>query len=958
MRTLHLRFRPTADPQQVELRYSYEVSSDYQSRRLNLEEIATLIREAETQFYTRFPGDLVRLGQRLYDWLDGSDRWLTQALQDNRRQTLVLAVDLQGRLAHLPWELLHDGESFLVQRRNPRVVPLRWQGDTPSETLPPPAPRPLHLLFMATSPEGVTVLDYEEEEGRILEATRRKPLTLTVEESGCLSELQELLDNYEAGAIDVVHLTGHGTLRDGVPCFVTESEVGAPCYSNAEDLIDSFGTRMPSLLFLSGCSTGQAQQEGNIPSLAEQLLQEGAKTVLAWGRSVLDGEATAAAAALYGGLAAGDTLADALSKTYQALLKDDARDWYLLRCYGAGTVPEALVMAPRQQRVMPQRPRIRDRNLDPEGRKLVATAGEFVGRRRPIQRSLQALKYDPNYLGVLIYGMGGLGKSTLAKRLADRLSDYKFLVWIDPVDSESLLQRLTQEVGSDPILRQILQDPQDEPKWRLRRAFDYLDEMNQREDQPQTRLLLLFDDFENSLEPRQGGYVPTPEAAAVLEMLLEALSQTPHRLLITSRYQFDSPQLKFLYPQPLDRLDRVEVRKKCQTLSLFSDEPNQRSQRLEPELREQALRLADGYPRLLEWLNQILQDRDINRREILAQLQAERAVELREQVLATALWDQVDEPMRQMLQRGLLYELPVPEAALRAVCEGIGGLAALIDRAKRLGLLEVSPDESLRVPRLLPVGLPEEVELLQAEAAKVLYRLWWDEAESSTEAQRLEIHRLAVAGRQGEIAAKVNEALALKWHRQSRFRDERQLCRQTLTVMEDYKTLHNLARAEKELGDVEMALNHYRQVQEHCPEEDEQERATIIHNMAGIYAQQGQVQEALDLYRQSLDLHERIGDVQGKAASLHQMAGIYAQQGQVQEALDLYRQSLDSEERIGNVQGKATTLGMMAQLLAVQGEVEIACEYMQEAIAIFDHLKSPNAAIAREILSDIINSQT
>ncbi|MCC5897456.1 MAG: CHAT domain-containing protein, partial [Phormidium sp. BM_Day4_Bin.17] len=854
MRILHLRFRPTADPQQVELRYSYEVSSDYQSRRLNLDEIGDLIRQAETHVYTRIPGNLARQGQQLYTWLDGSDRWLTQALKENRRQTLVLAVDLQHRLAHLPWELLHDGAGFLVERRNPRVVPMRWQGDNASETLPPPAPRPLHLLFMATSPEGVNVLNYEEEEGRILEATAKKPLTLTVEESGCLSELGELLEDYEVGAIDVVHLTGHGTLRDGVPCFVTESEVGDPCYSNAEDLIDSFGTRTPSLLFLSACETGLAQNEGNIPSLAEQLLQEGMKTVLAWGRPVLDRDATAAAAALYGGLAAGDNLADALSKTYQALLKDKARDWYLLRCYGAGTVPVALVTAPRRQRAMAPRPRIRDRNLDPEGRKLVATAGEFVGRRRAIQSSLQALKYDPDYLGVLIYGMGGLGKSTLAKRLSDRLSDYTLLVWIDPMDSDSLLKRLSKEMGSDPKIWDILQDQdlQHQPELRLRRAFNYLDEMNRREDQPQTRLLLLFDDFENSLEPHQGGYVPTPEAAAVLEMLLDTLghSQTPHRLLITSRYRFDFPQIDSLYPQPLDCLDEVEVRKKCQKLSLFSDETQGNTKTLEPELREEALRLADGYPRLLEWLNQILQDEDINRREILAQLAAERAVELREQVLAAALWEQVDEPMRQMLQRGLVYELPVPEAALRAVCEGIGGLEALIDRAKGLGLLEVSPDASVRVPRLLPVELPEEVTPLQAEAAKVLYRLWWHEAESATEAQRLEIHRLAVAGGEGKIAADITQALASRWIKQSRFRETRQLCCQTLTVIEDYGTVHQLARAEERLGEVEEARSHYRRAQELCPEEDEREGAAIIHNQAGIYAQQGQVQEALDLYQQ------------------------------------------------------------------------------------------------------------
>ncbi|MHC5722390.1 MAG: hypothetical protein ACYTX0_62865, partial [Nostoc sp.] len=53
-----------------------------------------------------------------------------------------------------------------------------------------PENRALQVLFMATSPLNVEpVLDFEAEEARIREATARQPLALTVEESGCLSEL-------------------------------------------------------------------------------------------------------------------------------------------------------------------------------------------------------------------------------------------------------------------------------------------------------------------------------------------------------------------------------------------------------------------------------------------------------------------------------------------------------------------------------------------------------------------------------------------------------------------------------------------------------------------------------------------------------------------------------------------------------------------------------------------------
>lgn len=111
--------------------------------------------------------------------------------------------------------MLHDGNSFLVERL-PGVVPVRWVSSDTVNKLSieaEPENRALQVLFMATSPLGVEPeLDFEAEEGRILEATVRKPLTLTVEESGCLSELGNLVDDYGSGYFDVLHLTGHATL--------------------------------------------------------------------------------------------------------------------------------------------------------------------------------------------------------------------------------------------------------------------------------------------------------------------------------------------------------------------------------------------------------------------------------------------------------------------------------------------------------------------------------------------------------------------------------------------------------------------------------------------------------------------------------------------------------------------------------------------------------------------------
>jgi tetratricopeptide (TPR) repeat protein len=62
--------------------------------------------------------------------------------------------------------------------------------------------------------------------------------------------------------------------------------------------------------------------------------------------------------------------------------------------------------------------------------------------------------------------------------------------------------------------------------------------------------------------------------------------------------------------------------------------------------------------------------------------------------------------------------------------------------------------------------------------------------------------------------------------------------------------------------------------------------------------------------------------VKGRAATLHQMAGVIAQQGDVERALGLWKQSLEIKEKIGDVQGKAATLANMAWAAGQQGDRE------------------------------------
>ncbi len=114
--------------------------------------------------------------------------------------------------------------------------------------------------------------------------------------------------------------------------------------------------------------------------------------------------------------------------------------------------------------------------------------------------------------------------------------------------------------------------------------------------------------------------------------------------------------------------------------------------------------------------------------------------------------------------------------------------------------------------------------------------------------------------------------------------------------------------------------------------------------------------KAIALYNQSLEINERIGDVQGKAATLHELAGIYANKGEVDEAITLYNQSLEITQRIRDVQTQANTLRWLGHLAEQQGEYTKAISYLQPALEIFQRLKSPHAERVSASLDRVIRN--
>jgi tetratricopeptide (TPR) repeat protein len=740
-----------------------------------------------------------------------------------------------------------------------------------------------------------------------------------------------LVRGQREGYFDVLHLTGHATHRPEGPRFLTESETGYPEWVSAADIARAI-PRRPPLTFLSGSRTGQSLAAGAVASLAENLLGRGFPAVLGWGQPVFETDATVAAAALYESLAAGFSPVRAVLDAHAAMLRANARHWHLLRLFVAGAAPGPPVTEPKKVRRKPAPPATNQKRFLGKAHNVaeqVVDRKDFVGRRRPLQRFVRALRGTDHPAGAVVYGLGGVGKSSLACRLCDRLEEFDPVVHVGKLNEPSLLRAL-EELSSNATERAHLQSSREALKYRMR-AF-----LEARRDAGRKNVLLVLDDFEQNTPLLDGRPLIDPTAQEVLEALVRAVEQTgAARCLITSRYRLTTSQSTLFYQEELNAMPPAEADKKRRSLSGY--------QKAEEALRQQADRVADGNPRLMERLNLVLASPGLDHASLLQQVEA-AAAEFREQILAKTLLSGLPDRTRQVMAAALLYQLPVPMEAVTALFpdrpaeEVRSGLAV----AAAVGLVEeeLAPEGvTIRVPRLLEplleAGRPPDQNAFAVAAAETLSRLWWECDYQLSELQSLELLRLAVLAKRGDIAAPVADAIGGSWTDAHRYREAHALYQGTIeTIGRDYRLLGGLGRVSAMLGGGDGAHQMLSEALRSCPVDYAEKRAFLGYYYADLLRQRGELEEALHILQDELvPVYERLGDVRSRAVTLGQVADILQARGQLDEALRIRREEeLPVYERLGDVRSRAVTLSEVADILAARGELDEALRVWREEV--------------------------
>ncbi|WP_397568802.1 tetratricopeptide repeat protein [Schlesneria sp. T3-172] len=954
VRTLHITIKP-AGAERYTLRYWRDDPNKFTEREVTSADLKGLLDRAEADYYAFSDPDLVTVGKRLYDWLDGSDRWLARELDQLRGSTVALLIDANPVLAPLPWETLHDGVSFLVRAANPTIIPIRWRTKGPSA--PEPHNRALHVLFMASSPLGVNELNFEAEEATILRSTDRHRITLSVEETGSLDELEVLAAGFGENAIDVVHLTGHADHHGDGPKFLTEDDTGKPKWVSAEQIARAI-PHIPRLAFLSGCRTAQSPNGGAMRSLAEELLDRKFPAVLGWGRPVYDIDATMAAGSLYERLGQGVSVVEALAHVHRDLADRNAKHWHLLRLFASGETLGPVVTAPNT-------PKRKPALLPSHGRRFltkslnvgnaVVSRTEFVGRRRPLQRVIRHLRMPiERRVGVVVFGTGGVGKSSVALRVCDRLTTFDPIVLVGVLDEPALLRVMESVKELTDEQRNELQGSHSPLTLRFRRFLE------RRRDDGGPPPLLILDDFEQNYQTEGGTPKISSEAVAVLDGIVAAFDQLEYgRCLITSRFQLNTSHKNFFYQESMLAMSAGEVERKRRFLQNLSKSPN--------GIRKRVEAVADGNPRLLERLDQLLATSDIDFDALLKSME-KVAAEFREQVCLSELLNGLPESARRLLGAALVYRLPVPLGAIAMVAGGRpeAEVQKDLDAAVAVGLCErESNGDAYRTPQLLESEIatdlrPDPVKTAEL-AAVALKTLWWDSKPTSEE-EALELLRLACLAGRADVAVPVADRIGFIFHQSNRYQEARSVYEEAIaSVGRDFRLLSGLSNVLQLHGEGDVAFATIEEAIERCRATPDTDVASVLFQYSNQLIGRGQLDQAMTVIQaQLLPMLDVLGDEQRKAVTMGQIADLLNAQGNMDEALRIRREEqLPVYEKFGDVRNKAVAMGRIADILQAQGQWEEAVRIRrQEQLPVFDQLGDVRSkAVTMSKIADVLQAQ-
>jgi tetratricopeptide (TPR) repeat protein len=938
---------------------------------------------------------------------------------------LELALDVADPdLARLPWETLRPpgrdglpGEP-LVLHSNVNAYRVA-AGDRPTAAIQ--VPPPLRVLVAIGSPEvdaaSGELLDYEAELSLILDAVEParqsdRGAYVRLLRRGTPQAIREALLQQRFHVLYVSCHAGPGVLR-------LEDDEGNEERVDADRLVAEVlpPGRRPPLVVLAGCATavgrrgasetalgaeasgpngpgeaagaslatgaeGTASEEAaaaaggarHLPGLAEALLARGVPAVVAMQAPVGDLYARELGARLFAVLASHEspdplTALSAARRAIEERRREDDLDegqlaeWATPALYLPSRPPttkpaQALFAtgAARETIEEPPEPRLADGTV-------LRGVGDFVGRRREERLALRALRHDGRG-GVLLQGLGGIGKSTLAAELTRHLAEDGWMLAsvVGPTGPDDLLAAVAAELRQYARAQKL----DDKHPFRslasdlLRRDLDWEERF---EDLSRTALakrplLLLLDNFEDNLEA--DGQRWRPRNADLAELLARWLRDPgKSRLLLTSRRPFALPRdaerrLEALHLGPLSF---AETRKLLWRLPALHA--------LEPDEKLRAYTAVGGHPRTLEYLDALLRGGEARYADVEERMEraiAERGVPDPRGWLAgfmgdldAALAETVTLATDDVLLRDLLRQIEhmplarrllIGASVVRLPVDGVG-------LGWQVGEVVEPPADPERDARLAELGR-RTAEARRSGSGTATEELGYGEVEIRQLHADLEAARRPPLAVPQDIEPAARRLLDLgllspAGGGESPGGARYLVHRWTATALADLAGAEELREAHRR------AAAHWRWRVDAAP----QSRAADVEQLLEAryhHHQAGDVDGAVDAtgqaclqldtwgaYRQEEQLCLEILDwvdprSRHAAIFLHQLGMVAQTRGDYDEAFGWYRKSLEIDEELGNRTGMAGSYHQLGRIAEDHGDYDEALDWYRKSLEITEEL--------------------
>ncbi|MBX0330682.1 tetratricopeptide repeat protein [Oscillochloris sp. ZM17-4] len=861
-----------------------------------------------------------------------------------RPERIMLVAD--GALDAVPWEYLHGPDGFLVLD-----VPFVRGLPAGRRAAPPTLEGGLHIVAVPSNPldPDIAALNIDGEWLRLRESIAAVEGAVTLERTRPATD-EQLRRQVTGKRHRVVHFMGHGGEREGEAILCFERDDGGMEPVTARTLAQRLrGTTF--LVTLNACISATPGPT-LFSNLARLLVEQGTPYTLGMRFSIVDADARAFSRTFYDDLARGVPVEEALLQARLSLARS-ARPWAI----GVPVLYTALAVPARGFAAQAGNPIIRDQRPPLAVSDLPRAEGAFQGRQGELQAIGAQLTGDARPPVLTIHGVGGQGKTALAREAAERFG-WAFPGGVWGISLESLPTR--EQIVAD--LAGFFGIPTDTglPEQIEQQVLARLG---------QQRTLLILDNAETLVAAVEAG---SAEARGLADLLRQELAGARATLLVTSRALLGWPGEAYLALGGLPAADGAR---------LFRQSAPARAGAVEQHLAEALSGRVEGHALSLRLLGGAFNDIPMDLAAFVAaceaQLDAARNKYLGDDHRHRTLYASIDTSVRHLapelrdLLSGLwVFHAPfLPETAVAIFDPGAadaeGARSPIPDRLHALwqrGLLlreaDTLEEGDLLRYRLLPTVRPyTERYMLQAYVRDALL------ARFATAYLDLARWAYRAVDRDSRAALIVQQAredfergltrcapdqcgeYQFRWGWvMGRLGDRRRalaLCEAALENLQGVdsqlalETLNNMAGVYQDLGRPQRALQLY---DEALPIRravgDRAGEATTLNNMAGVYQDLGQPQRALQLYDEALPIRRAVGDRAGEAATLNNMAGVYQGLGQPQRALQLYDEALPITRAVGDRAGEATTLNNMALVYQGLGQPQRALQLYDEALPI------------------------